>query len=39
MKVYISIPITGRDFDEVCRFVNLAKDAILKKGHEPVSPI
>ena len=39
MRIYISLPITGMDFDKVCRCVNLAKDAIRKKGHEPVSPI
>lgn len=39
MRIYISLPITGRGFDEVCQCVNLAKDAIRKKGNEPVSPI
>lgn len=39
MKIYISLPISGRDIEEVearCRF---ATGVIEKKGHTAVSPL
>lgn len=39
MKVYISIPITGRDIREVKAEIEMAKAAIRGAGHTPVSPL
>ena len=39
MKVYISLPITGRDIEEVEARCIFAKAVLEKKGHTPVSPL
>lgn len=39
MRIYISIPITGHDLDQVKSRIALAKASIRSKGHTPVSPI
>lgn len=39
MKIYISLPITGRDFEEVEADSIFASGVIQRKGHTPVSPI
>lgn len=38
MKIYISIPITGRDQRKARHKADLAKAAISRAGHTPVSP-
>ena len=39
MKVYISLPITGHDIEEVEARCIFAKAVLEKKGHAPVSPL
>lgn len=39
MKIYISLPITGRDIDQVRADIKSASDVIKGKGHVPVSPL
>lgn len=39
MKIYISLPITGRDIEEVEADCIYAKGVIQKLGHEAVSPL
>lgn len=39
MKVYISLPITGYDIEEVEARCIFAKAVLEKKGHTPVSPL
>ena len=39
MKIYISLPITGHDFEEVEARSIFAAGVIEKKGHEAVSPL
>ena len=39
MKVYISIPITGHDIEQVDARLAFAKAVLEKKGHTPVSPL
>lgn len=39
MKIYISLPITGHDIEEVEASCIYAKAVIEKKGHEAVSPL
>ena len=39
MKVYISLPITGHNIEEVEARCIFAKAVLKKKGHTPVSPI
>ena len=39
MKVYISLPITGHDIEEVEARCIFAKSVLKKKGHTPVSPL
>lgn len=39
MKIYISLPITGHDIEEVEARCIFAKAVIEKKGHIPVSPL
>ena len=39
MKVYISLPITGRDIEQVEERIDHAKKVLLKMGHDPVSPL
>ena len=39
MKVYISLPITGHDIEEVEARCIFAKSVLKKKGHAPVSPL
>lgn len=39
MKVYISLPITGRDIRDVEQRISRAKKALRNLGHEPVSPL
>ena len=39
MKVYISLPITGPDIEEVEARCIFAKSVLKKKGHTPVSPL
>ena len=39
MKVYISLPITGHDIEEVEASCIFAKAVLKKKGHTPVSPL
>lgn len=39
MKIYISIPITGRDIDEVAEVLDFYKGYITGLGHTPVSPL
>lgn len=39
MKVYISLPITGQDPDEVDAQATFAAGVLGEKGHEAVSPL
>jgi hypothetical protein len=39
MKIYISLPITGHDIDEVEARCIFTKAVIEKKGHIPISPL
>ena len=39
MKIYISLPITGRDIKDVEVASRVAADVIAKNGHTPVSPL
>lgn len=39
MKVYISLPITGHDIEEVEARIIYASGVIQAKGHTPVSPL
>lgn len=39
MEIYISLPITGRDFEDVEADSVFASGVIQSKGHTPVSPI
>ena len=39
MKIYISLPITGRDFEDVETDSIFASGVIQAKGHTPVSPL
>lgn len=39
MKIYISLPITGHDIEEVEASCIYASGVIQRKGHTPVSPI
>ena len=39
MKVYISLPITGHDIEEVEASCIYASGVIQAKGHTPVSPL
>ena len=39
MKVYISLPITGHDIEEVEARCIFAKSVLKRKGHTPVSPL
>lgn len=39
MKIYISLPITGRDIEEVEARCIFASGVLEKKGHVPVSPL
>lgn len=39
MKIYISIPITGQDIEQVEARLIFAKAVLKKKGHTPVSPL
>ena len=39
MKVYISLPITGHDIEEVEARCIFAKAVLERKGHTPVSPL
>lgn len=42
MKVYISLPLTGHDIEEVeanCIYCIYASGVIQRKGHTPVSPL
>lgn len=39
MKIYISLPITGRDFEDVEADSIFASGVIQRKGHTPVSPL
>lgn len=39
MRIYISLPITGKDIEAVEASVIFANAVIKKKGHEPVSPL
>lgn len=39
MKVYISLPITGHDIEEVEANCIYASGVIQAKGHTPVSPL
>lgn len=39
MKVYISLPITGHDIEQVDARLAFAKAILEKKGHTPVSPL
>lgn len=39
MKIYISIPITGRDIAEVAEVLEFYKGYITGFGHTPVSPL
>ena len=38
MKIYISIPITGHDYDEQARKAKAIAQVIEAQGHEAVSP-
>ncbi len=38
MKIYISIPISGRSGEEVMRKADNIKAALSRQGHSPVSP-
>lgn len=39
MKIYISLPISGRPFEEVKKQAEEARQFILNLGHTPVSPL
>lgn len=39
MKIYISLPITGRDMGDVAAEAAKAEDAVRRAGHTPVSPL
>lgn len=39
MKIYISLPITGHDIEEVEASCIFASGVIQKLGHTPVSPL
>ena len=39
MKVYISLPISGKDIEEVKARCEEAKAEIIKDGHIPLSPL
>lgn len=39
MKIYISLPISGRDIEQVEASLIFTSAVIEKKGHTPVSPI
>lgn len=39
MRIYISLPITGRDIDDVGEEAARAEEAIRRAGHTPVSPL
>lgn len=39
MKIYISLPITGRDIEQVEASLIFTSAVIEKKGHTPVSPL
>ena len=39
MKIYISIPITGQDIEQVEARLIFAKAVLERKGHTPVSPL
>ena len=39
MKVYISLPITGHDIEQVEASCIYASAVLRKKGHTPVSPL
>ena len=39
MKVYICLPITGHDIEEVEARCIFAKAVLKRKGHTPVSPL
>ena len=39
MKVYISLPITGHNIEEVEARCIFAKAVLKRKGHTPVSPL
>ena len=39
MTVYISLPITGQDLEEVRRRAEQAKQRLADMEHEPVSPL
>lgn len=39
MKIYISLPITGRNFEDVESSVIFANGVIEKSGHKAISPI
>lgn len=39
MKIYISLPITGRDMGDVAAETAKAEDAVRRAGHTPVSPL
>ena len=39
MKIYISLPITGHDIEEVEASCIFASAVLRKKGHTPVSPL
>lgn len=39
MKIYISLPITGHDIEEVEASCIYASGVIQRKGHTPVSPL
>lgn len=39
MKIYISIPISGRDLEQVKSELRLVVSALRRHGHTPVSPL
>jgi len=39
MKVYLSLPVMGRNINEVRRHSDLVKAALSRRGHEVVSPL
>lgn len=39
MKIYISLPISGKNIEEVRQRINAAKEIIISHGHTPVSPL
>lgn len=38
MKVYISLPISGHDIDEVKRRAETVKERLQESGHEVITP-